>query len=295
MKILECIPNFSEGRDIQKIQTITDIFRDRPGIKLLNSSHDTDHNRMVITAAGEPEALMEALLQAVGKAVELIDMNQHQGAHPCIGAADVIPFVPIRGMNMEEAITLAAEFARAAAEQYSLPIFLYEHSARFEHRRKLEDIRRGGFAGLKEKLTDAHWQPDFGPPSPHASAGCTVVGARRPLIAFNVNLRSQDLSIAKAIAKRVRHSGGGLRGLKAIGVDLKAQGMVQVSMNLTDYTQTSVYQAVEMVRMEAARYGVSLAGSELIGLMPLEALTDTAAYYLGLENFTPQQILEMKI
>lgn len=295
MKILECVPNFSEGRDKVKIDKILDSFRDRPGIKLLNSSYDYDHNRMVATLAGEPKAVKDAILDAIGKAVDLIDLNHHQGRHPRIGAVDVIPFIPLTGMDMEEASEIAKGLAQKASEKYALPIFLYEHSASASHRQNLENIRQGQFESLSSKLKNPEWIPDFGPGKPHPTAGCTVIGARRPLIAFNVNLNTPDVAIAKAIAKKIRHSSGGLRFCKAIGIDLAEKGQAQVSMNLTDFTQTSVYQVVEMIRMEAARYGVSLGGSELIGMIPIDAITDSIAYYWGLEDFSPRRILELNI
>jgi glutamate formiminotransferase len=273
---------------------------------------------MVVTAIGEPEALMAAVLEAVGTAAGLIDLNRHSGQHPRMGAADVVPFIPLRGCTMEEAVALSKETGRLAGELYKLPVFLYEQSASAPHRENLADVRRGGFEGLDDKLRSPGWAPDFGPQKKHPTAGATAIGARRPLIAYNVNLRTDDLRIAGNIARRVRFSGGGLRCCKAIGVALPARGLVQVSMNLTDYAQTAIYRAFEMVRMEARRYPVQVAGSEIIGLVPLEALADTAAYYLGkdkiplslmpvkhlayvvseclrLDNFAVRQVLETRV
>ncbi|MDR3218146.1 MAG: glutamate formimidoyltransferase [Dysgonamonadaceae bacterium] len=291
-KIIECVPNFSEGRDLKKVERIVDAFRAKENIKLLDYSNDTDHNRMVITAIGEPTAMKTAVIEAVGIAVKEIDLTRHTGQHPRMGAVDVIPFIPIKGLDITEADALAKDVAQAIAEQYALPVFLYEKSASAEHRQNLAAVRKGEFEGLTEKMKLPEWQPDFGPGERHPTAGAVAVGARMPLIAFNVNLNTHDFAIADTIAKKVRFIGGGLRFCKAMGVELKEQNRVQVSMNLTDFTKTAIYQAVEMIRFEAQRYGVTIAGCELIGLVPLQAVVDTASYYLGLENFSMKQILE---
>jgi glutamate formiminotransferase len=292
-EIMETVPNFSEGRDLKKVEYITDAFRARHGVKLLDYSSDADHNRMVVTAIGEPEALTAAVVEAAGRAVEVIDLTNHHGEHPRIGAIDVIPFIPLRGMDMLDASFWALSAASSIASGFCLPVFLYEESATSEHRRNLADIRRGGFEGLKAKMQTPEWKPDFGPASPHPTAGAAVIGARRPLIAFNVNLDTDDISIANKIARKLRGSNGGLRFCKALGMQLTSSSKVQVSMNLTDYTQTSLYQVVEMVRMEAARYGVRVSGSELIGLVPAQAIADAAAYYLGLDELSMNRILEL--
>jgi glutamate formiminotransferase len=291
-KIVECVPNFSEGRDLQKVERIVDAFRAKENVKLLDYSNDKDHNRMVVTVIGEPEAVKNCLIEAVGTAIEVIDLTKHEGQHPRLGAVDVIPFIPIKGMTIDEADALAKELGKTLAEKYNLPVYFYEKSASAEHRQNLAAIRKGEFEGLIEKMKLPEWKPDLGPAERHPTAGASVVGARMPLIAFNVNLHTTHFEIADKIAKKVRFIGGGLRFCKAMGVDLKDQGLMQVSMNLTDYTKTAVYQAVEMVRFEAARYGVSVAGCELIGLVPLQAVVDTTSYYLGLEGFSMQQILE---
>ncbi|MDR1682797.1 MAG: glutamate formimidoyltransferase [Candidatus Symbiothrix sp.] len=291
-KIVECVPNFSEGRDLEKVERIVSAFRAKENIKLLDYSSDKDHNRMVVTLIGEAEAVKNTLIEAVGIAVREINLTKHQGQHPRMGAADVIPFIPIKGMTMDEADALAKDVAQRLAEKYDLPIYLYEKSASAEHRQNLANVRKGEFEGLVGKMKLPEWKPDFGPGEPHPTAGASIVGARMPLIAFNVNLHTTNLEIADKIAKKVRFIGGGLRFCKAMGVDLNGQNRVQVSMNLTDYTKTAIYQAVEMVRFEAQRYGVNVAGCELIGLVPLQALVDTASYYLGLENFSTKQILE---
>jgi glutamate formiminotransferase len=294
-KIIECVPNFSEGRDKQIVEKIADAFRAKDNVKLLDYSSDADHNRSVITVAGEPEALKEAVIEAVGIAVELINLTKHSGQHPRMGAVDVIPFIPIKNVTMDEAITLSKEVGEAIGEKYNLPVFLYEKSATQQHRENLANVRKGEFEGLKEKMLSPEWKPDFGPLQPHPTAGAVAVGARMPLVAYNVNLNTSDLEIATAIAKKVRHIGGGLRFCKAMGVELEDKGITQVSMNLTDYTKTSIYRAHEMVRMEAKRYGVTVAGGEVIGLVPLEALVDSVAYYLGLDNFSIKQVLEIKL
>lgn len=292
---MECVPNFSEGRDKAKIEKIADAFRGKEGVKLLDYSSDADHNRSVITVVGEPEPLKEAVIDAIGRAVKLIDLTQHKGQHPRMGAADVVPFIPIKNVTMEEAIACSKEVAEAAAEKYQLPVFLYEKSATAPHRENLASVRKGEFEGLTEKMKLLEWQADYGPLSPHPTAGAVAVGARMPLIAYNVNLGTDNREIADAIAKKVRHIGGGLRFCKAMGVTLRERGITQVSMNLTDYTHTAIYQAHEMVRMEAQRYGVPVVGGEVIGLVPMAALVDSAAYYLGLENFSISQVLEAKL
>jgi len=291
-KIIECVPNFSEGHDWEKIERIVNAFRAKENIKLLDYSSDKDHNRMVVTIIGEPEAVKNSVIEAVGIAIELIDLTKHKGQHPRLGAADVIPFIPIKGMTIEDADALAKEVGKTLAEKYRLPIYFYEKSASATHRQNLAAIRKGEFEGLAEKMKLPEWKPDLGTNEPHPTAGASVVGARTPLIAFNVNLNTTRFDVVDKIAKKIRFIGGGLRFCKAMGVDLKEQGMMQVSMNLTDYTQTSIYQVVEMIRFEARRYGVSIAGCELIGLVPLQAVVDTASYYLGLEGFSTKQILE---
>ena len=292
---MECVPNFSEGRDLEKIDKIVSPFRARQGVKLLDYSNDEDHNRLVVTVVGEPEALKEAVIEAIGVAVKLIDLNHHQGQHPRMGAADVVPFIPIKGCTMDEAIALSKEVGARVAEAYNLPVFLYEKSASAPHRENLAAIRKGEFEGMAEKIHQPEWKPDFGPAERHPTAVTVAIGARMPLVAYNINLDTPSLEIAHGIAKKVRFIGGGLRFCKAMGVELKERGITQVSMNLTDYSKTAIYRAHEMVRFEARRYGVNIVGSEIIGLVPMEALIDTAAYYLGLENFSMQQVLESRI
>ncbi|MBS1322301.1 MAG: glutamate formimidoyltransferase [Parabacteroides sp.] len=294
-RIMECVPNFSEGRDLGKIEKIIEPFRARQGVKLLDYSNDEDHNRLVVTVVGEPEALKAALLEAVGQAVALIDLNRHSGQHPRMGAVDVIPFIPIKGCTMDEAIALSKEVGEQIATLYQVPVFLYEKSATAPHRENLAAVRKGEFEGMAEKIKLAEWQPDFGPAERHPTAGTVAVGARMPLVAYNVNLGTADLNIASDIARKIRFIGGGLRYCKAMGVELKERGIVQVSINMTDYTRTALYRAFELVKIEARRYGVAVVGSEIIGLVPMEALIDTASFYLVLENFSMNQVLEARI
>lgn len=294
-KIIECVPNFSEGRDLQKIDQIVAPFRARQGVKLLDYSNDEDHNRLVVTVVGEPEPLRKAVLEAIGVAVQLIDLNQHHGQHPRMGAVDVVPFIPIKNVTTEEAIALSKEVAAEVAKRYQLPVFLYEKSASAPHRENLAAIRKGEFEGMNEKMKQPEWQPDFGSAEKHPTAGTVAIGTRMPLVAYNVNLSTPNLEIAHDIAKKIRFIGGGLRYCKAMGVELKDRGITQVSINMTDYTHTALYRAFELVRVEARRYGVNIVGSEIIGLVPMEALIDTASYYLGLENFSMQQVLEARI
>ena len=274
-KIVECVPNFSEGRDKAKIEQIVQPFRETKGVKLLDYSNDEDHNRCVVTVMGEPEAVRKSVLAAVEVAVKVIDMTKHEGQHPRMGAVDVIPFIPIRNMEMEEAIELSKEVGKEIGERIGVPVFLYEKSATAPHRENLAKIRKGQFEGMAEKIHEDEWHPDFGPADIHPTAGVVAV--------------------ADAIAKKVRHIGGGLRFCKAMGVELTDRHIVQVSMNLTDYTKTAVYRAHEMVRMEARRYGVEIVGAEVIGLVPMKALIDCAEYYLGIENFCETQILELRM
>jgi glutamate formiminotransferase len=294
-RIVECVPNFSEGRDLGKIANIVAPFRGREGVKFLDYQRDEDHNRCVVTVVGEPEALAAAVLEAMGVAVAAIDMRTHTGQHPRMGAVDVVPFIPVKNVSMTEAIELSRRVAEAAAGKLGLPIFLYEESATAAHRRNLADIRKGQFEGMAEKVMLPEWKPDFGPAGVHPTAGVTAVGARMPLVAYNVNLGTADLEIANDIARKVRHLSGGLRYCKAIGIELKDRGIVQVSINMTDYTRTALYRVFELIRIEARRWGVPVVGSEIVGLVPMAALIDTAAYYLQLENFTSEQVLESRI
>jgi len=294
-RIIECVPNFSEGRDTDKIEKIVAPFRGKECVRLLDYQRDHDHNRLVVTIVGEPVALKPALLEAIGTAIELIDMRKHIGQHPRMGAVDVVPFIPIRKITMEEAVDISKQVAREASEKYGLPVFLYEESATQPNRKNLASIRKGQFEGMAEKIKAPEWAPDFGPSKIHPTAGVTAVGARMPLVAFNVNLDSDNLEIADQIAKRVRHTNGGLPYCKALGIALKERGIVQVSMNMTDYTKTALYRSFELIKIEAGRYGVNVVGSEIVGLVPMGALIDTAVYYLGIEDFSIEQVLEHRI
>ena len=294
-KIVECVPNFSEGRDLKKIDRIVAPFRARAGVKLLDYSNDEDHNRLVVTLVGEPEALRDAVIEAIGVAVDLIDLNHHQGQHPRMGAVDVVPFIPIKNVTMDEAVSLSREVGEKVAGLYHLPVFLYEKSATAPHRENLAAVRKGEFEGMAVKIKLPEWQPDFGPADRHPTAGTVAIGARMPLVAYNINLSTDNLEIATKIARNIRHINGGLRYVKAMGVELTERNITQVSINMTDYTRTALYRAFELVRIEARRYGVTIIGSEIVGLVPMEALIDTASYYLGLENFSMQQVLESRI
>jgi glutamate formiminotransferase len=294
-KIIESVPNISEARRKDVLEAILESIHNVPEAKVLDVKPDQDHNRTVISLAGSPEGLKQMLLKLYEACVARIDLRNHQGGHPRAGAVDVTPFIPIKNATMEECATLARELGAEVAARFQIPVYLYEYAANSEARRDLSIIRKGEFEGFPEKIKKPEWKPDFGPDQVHPTAGVTVIGARMPLIAFNVNLATSDIRVANAIAKAVRYSSGGLRFVKAMGVVLQDRNIVQVSMNLTDYKKTPVFRAVEMVRREAARYGVHVVGSELIGLIPAEALYDTADYYLQMENFQYSQILENKL
>ncbi len=294
-KIIECVPNFSEGRDVGKIEKIVEPFRGKDDVKLLDYQNDEDHNRSVVTVVGSPQPLKKAVMEAMGVAIDVIDMRKHKGQHPRMGAIDVVPFIPLKNVDMPEAVSISKSVAKEVSQKYNLPVFLYEESASRPQRRNLATIRKGQFEGMTEKLKDTTWQPDYGPAVIHPTAGVTAIGARMPLVAYNVNLDTKQLDIADAIAKKVRHISGGLKYCKGIGIELKDRGIVQVSMNMTDYTRTALYRVFELIRIEARRYGVNVVGSEIVGLVPMAALIDTAAYYLGLEEFTMEQVLETRI
>jgi glutamate formiminotransferase len=294
-RLIETIPNFSEGRNQAKIKKILGCFENTKGVTLLDHHKDPDHNRLVVTAAGQAGQLKDAVINAVDIAVRSIDLRKHKGEHPRMGAVDVIPFVPVGDTSMDEAVSLSRDVAKEIWRKFQLPVFLYEESAANLERKSLPDIRRGEFEGLAEKLKDPKWKPDYGNTAPHPTAGAVAVGARMPLIAFNVNLDTDNMAIAGAIAKAVRHQNGGLRYCRAIPINLRQRGIVQVSMNMTNYINTPLYRALEIVRMEAKQYGVNVTGSEIVGLVPIDALTRCSAYYMGLENFSTEQILEIKL
>lgn len=291
MAIVQCVPNFSEGVDLDKIEKIVSPLRGVPGVKLLNYEADKDYNRVVVTVIGEPQAVKNAVFEAIGVASEVIDMNHHKGQHSRFGACDVCPFIPIKGMTMEDAVALSKELGEMVGESYNIPVFLYEASATKPERENLAVVRKGEYEGLDEKLKDPAWEPDFGPAKKHPTAGAIAIGARKPLIAYNINLDTPNIEIASKIAKTIRHSNGGYRYIKAGPVEVPERNITQVTMNLTDYSKTAIYRAFEAVKMEARRYGVNVTGSEIVGLCPMEALIDTAAYYLGLENFSLDKVL----
>lgn len=294
-RIVECVPNFSEGRNKEIIEEIVEEVRKVKGAKLLDYSSDEDHNRTVVTFVGGPEAVEEAAFNLAKKASELIDMRKHKGGHPRMGATDVIPFIPIKDITTAECVEISKRVGKRIGEELSIPVYLYEDSATCPLRKNLSDIRKGQYEGFFEKIKDKNWQPDFGPCVMNERSGVTAVGARVPLVAFNVNLGTSDIEIANKIARNVRFIGGGLRFVKAMGVKLEQRNIVQVSMNLVNYEKTAVYRAFEMVKMEAKRYGVPVVGSEVIGLVPMKALIDCAEYYLQIENFSMDQVLEKRI
>ncbi|MFN7947104.1 MAG: glutamate formimidoyltransferase [Blastocatellia bacterium] len=295
-RIVECVPNFSEGRDPAKVRQLVAVIRAVPGVAVLDYTMDADHHRSVITFAGEPEAVLEAAVRAARRAVALIDLNQHTGEHPRMGAIDVLPFVPIRGITMDDCIALARRAGERLARELQLPVYLYEQAATRPDRIDLADVRRGEFESLREEIaTRPERRPDFGEARIHPTAGAVAVGARQPLIAYNINLATDDLSIARRIAAAVRGRDGGLRYVKALGFDLRERGLVQVSMNLVNYEATPVFRAFELVRREAERYGVAIAGSEIIGLVPQAALNACADFYLRIENFSEDLVLENRL
>ncbi len=296
MKLIECVPNFSEGRRQEVINSIADAVRSTPSVILLDVESNPDHNRSVISFVGEPDPVKQAALAASAKAIELIDLNKHKGEHPRMGAVDVVPFVPLSGATMDDCIALANDFGKEFAEQFHVPVFLYEEAASAPERRNLADVRAGEFEGLRDKIgRDPTKKPDFGPDKIHPTAGATAVGAREILIAYNVNIGTNDLTIAKKIAHQLRAKDGGLTNVKALGFELKERGIVQVSMNMTDYHKSQLFKAEELVELFAERYGVPVVGSEIVGLVPMDALVDSAEFYLKLENFSREQILEKRL
>ncbi|TCO63263.1 glutamate formimidoyltransferase [Caldanaerobacter subterraneus] len=294
-QIIECVPNVSEGRDQEKISELIKEVVSTEGVKLLDYSSDKDHNRTVITFVGDKEGVKEAAFKLIKKASEIIDMRYHKGEHPRIGAVDVVPFVPVKNATMEECVQIARELGERVGKELNIPVYLYEEAATTPERKNLENIRRGEYEGFFEKIKQPEWKPDFGPSEMNPKSGATVIGARNFLIAFNVNLGTNDIEIANKIAKAVRFSSGGYRYVKAMGVELKERGIVQVSMNLTDFNKTPIYRVFETIKAEASRYGVNVVGSEIIGLVPSKALLDVADYYLRLENFSMDMVLENRI
>ncbi len=295
MAIVESIPNVSEGRRLDVVERLAEAIRRTPGVRLLDYSADPSHNRSVFTLVGEPAPIAEATMALFEQAIADIDLRRHTGGHPRLGAVDVVPFVPIEGVTMAECVRLAKEVGTAVADRFHVPVFLYEEAAASPARRNLEDIRRGEFEGLAAKMRSDGWVPDFGPAQPHPSAGASVVGARMPLIAYNINLNTDRLDVARKIAAAVRHSSGGLRYVKAMGIRIDDRNLAQVSMNLTNYEKTPISRVFEMVRREAERHGVGILESEIVGLVPAAALLSAAEFYLQLERFGPDQILDNKL
>ncbi|MDR7523590.1 MAG: glutamate formimidoyltransferase [Armatimonadota bacterium] len=293
-RLVECVPNISEGRRSDVIDQVASAVRQIPGTKLLNVQSDASHNRTVITFAGEADAVAQAAVALTRRAVALIDMNQHRGQHPRLGAVDVIPFVPIGQTTMEECVALARRVGEELWAQLRLPVYFYAEAATAPHRVRLPDIRKGEYEGLAEKMRQPEWAPDLGDPTPHPTAGAVVVGARRPLIAYNINLRTTDVQIARAVARAVRESGGGLVNVQAMGV-LAESGLAQVSINVLDAARTPLARVFDLVRLEADRQGVAVAGSEIVGLVPLDALLDVARAYLRMPAFDRAQVLEVRL
>lgn len=292
-KIVECIPNISEGRNMEVVEAVLNEVRSTPGVTLLDHSSDPNHNRTVITFLGSPEGVAEAAVKLAKKAVELIDLNKHVGEHPRMGAVDVCPFVPVKEITTEECVALSKEVAKRIWEEAHMPVFLYEDSASAPHRVNLAAIRKGQFEGMAQKVLEPEWEPDFGGRTIHPTAGTVAVGCRMPLVAFNINLNTPDIKIASAIAKIIRQSSGGLACVKALGVMLEDRNIAQVSINMTNLNKTPLYRVVELVKAEAKRWGVSVIGTEIVGLTPMNALIDSAEYYLQIEAFDrDKQVLE---
>ena len=293
MKIVECVPNFSEGRREKIIEQIVDAMAECRDAQVLDVQSDQDHNRSVVTLIGAPQAVVEAAFRGIAVAAQLIDMDHHRGGHPRMGATDVVPFVPVRGTTIEDCVALARQLGERVGTELGIPVFLYEAAATRAERRNLADVRRGEYEGLKEEITtNPDRAPDFGPTALGA-AGATAIGARPPLIAYNVYLNTDNVKPAKAIAKAVRHSSGGLRYVKAMG--LIVEGQAQISMNLTDYRRTPIHRVIELIRSEAARFGLAITRSEVVGLLPAEALIDAASFYLQLADLSSDQVLENRL
>jgi len=295
LMVIECIPNVSEGRRTAVVDAMAEVIRRSPGARLLDYSSDPSHNRSVFTLAGDADGVERAVMALYERATADIDLRTHQGEHPRLGAVDVVPFVPIEGVTMSDCVALAKRVAKAVAGRFQIPIYLYEEASDNPARKNLEDIRRGEFEGLAAKMASPGWAPDFGPSAPHPSAGASVIGARMALIAYNINLATNRLDVAKKIAAAIRQSSGGFRYVKAAGFKLDDRGIVQVSMNLTNFEKTPIFRVFEAVKREAARYGVSILESEIVGLIPSAALNATAEFYLQIEGFKPDQVLENRL
>lgn len=296
MKLIQCVPNFSEGRRPEVIEQIISSITSVEGVSLLDVKPDSDHNRVVVTFVGDLDSVAEAAFRGTEAASKLIDMENHKGEHPRLGATDVVPFVPLTGATMEDCIHLAEKVGERVARELDIPVYLYERAARRPERRNLADVRRGEYEGIKAEMgVNPDRNPDFGAPKMHATAGATVVGARPPLVAFNVNLASDNVKIAKAIAKTVRESSGGLPAVKGLGMMLEATNQAQISMNMVDFNITGLHTVFQAIKQEAEKHGVAVANSEIIGLLPAKALIDVAVHCLSLKDFSPEQVLELKL
>lgn len=293
--VIECVPNISSGRDPTVVSEIAAAVRAAPGVRLLDVSSDSSHNRSVLTFVGDEGGIREGIRALFAAVLPRIDLTRHAGEHPRMGAVDVVPLIPIRGTTLERCVALSREIGAEIAERHGVPVYLYEDSASSEGRRNLAEIRKGQFEGFFEKMNAPGWEPDFGPEAPHPTAGVVAVGARAPLIAYNINLGTRDLAVADRIAKSIRHLGGGFRYVKAMAVELADRGQVQVSINMTNYRKSPLHRVFECVRSEAERHGVPIVGSEIVGLCPAEALVLAAEHYLRLERFSSEQVLELRL
>jgi len=295
MRIVECVPNFSEGRRAGVIEKIVEVAGNFPGVKLLDHSSDPDHNRTVVTFVGEPGPVVECAYAMIGAASRLIDLNSHSGGHPRMGAMDVVPFIPVSEVTMDDCVEMARQLGERVGRELNIPVYYYEFAATRPERRSLAEVRKGEFEGLKAAIKSHGREPDAGPPETHPTAGAVAIGARRPLIAYNVNLNTSDVRLAKDIARAIRASGGGFVNVRAMGLLLKDRNVVQVSMNLLNYVDTPIYRVNEFIKSEAARRGVSILGTEIVGLLPVDALLDAAAHYLQVEQFDRRQALEIRM
>ncbi len=294
-KLIECVPNFSEGRRGDVIEAIVDCFRGRRGVALLDQSADRDHNRLVVSLAGEPGPIVDALLEASRAAISHIDLRHHVGGHPRMGAVDVVPFVPLQKITMAECVELAHAFGQRFHEETGVPVYFYEEAALRPERKRLEVVRKGQFEALRTEIASPERHPDVGKPEIHPSAGATIIGARKFLVAFNVNLGTTDLRVAREIAAAIRASSGGLCHVKAIGLSLEDRDMVQVSMNIVDYEKNALYRVLELIRAEARRWGVATVETEICGMVPATALLESAAYYMQLAGFDPDRVIELRL
>jgi glutamate formiminotransferase len=294
-QLIECVPNFSEGRRDEVIEAIVEPFRKRKGCALFDYRADKNHNRLVVSIGGEPDSVQEAILEAAQVAISTIDLAQHQGSHPRIGAVDVIPFVPLQNITMKECVDLAHRFGERYYKETGVPVYFYEEAALKHERKRLEVIRKGQYEALKREIVNPERHPDVGEPTLHPSAGATVIGARKFLIAFNVNLGTDDVNVAREIAQVVRSSSGGLQHVKCIGIPLKERGLVQVSVNIVDYEKNALYRVLELIRMEAKRWNVTVKETEVYGMIPAAAIVDTMSYYLQTSGFDPSQVIELRL